>query len=129
MGENHTFSSLPKRLSVAAAIACILAGAIQGQEKSPQPVFRILPNGGISVEDMLKLTRQAPTRDRISDDQLEKIKSKNKIHYDQSFKKPPEQTKSPRGDLYANSQIITAGATHTIVPKRSLLHVPEDQKV
>ncbi len=121
-----TIKKLPRQLLALAAVAVSLASiATSASAQDRKLPFRVKKDGTVNYEDLKKLTRQAPSRDSITDDELAAIKSKHVIEYD-SFFTPTDEAKSPpRSDLYADSIILSDGVNHTLLPKRSLVFVPE----
>lgn len=92
---------------------------------SPPPPFKPQKNGGISMKDIIKLTQRPPAKDRITDEELQRIKDSNPIRYTREFKKNLDNNPHPVGDLYADSKIIGIGEFHTVVPETAVLFVPE----
>ena len=90
-----------------------------------QQPFRIAANGQVDPADLKKATERPATRERVTDAELETIKSKNQIKYGRAFSPTEEQATRPTGDYYANSIILTDGKdNHTVLPHSSILHLP-----
>ena len=122
---NNT-KKLPGQLLALAAVTVSLAVITSSASAQDRTLpFRVKKDGSVNYEDLKKLTRQAPTRDSITDEELAAIKSKHVIEYDSFFKPTGEEKSPPRSDLYADSIILSDGVNHTLLPKRSLMFVPE----
>lgn len=98
---------------------------VRGQ--APELPFRTAPDGRVNFQDLMKLSKQPATRDRINDVDLEAIKQEHQIEYGRGFKPTDAPKMPPRNDLYANSVILSDGVNHTLLPLQCLMHVPEIQ--
>lgn len=99
------------------------SSVVLGQERKVP--FRIKRDGTVNYEDVMKMTRRAPTRDSITDDELAAIKEKHLLKYDDFFQPTAKAEAPPRVDLYESSIILSDGVNHTILPLRSLIFVPQ----
>lgn len=106
-------------------IACGLAANGRAWAQAPDLPRLTKTDTSFSQRDLKKLLRQAPASDRITDEELAKIKKEHKLNYGRGFEPTPTVKVPPRGDLYASSVILTDGADHTLLPNNSLLHVSE----
>ncbi len=123
--KNFT-TTLPRQLLALAAVSLSLASiATDASAQDRKLPFRVKKDGSVNYDDLKKLARQAPSRDSITDDELAAIKAKHVIKYDSLFKPTDEDMSPPRVDLYADSIILSDGVNHTLLPKRSLVFIPE----
>lgn len=88
------------------------------------PPFRITPQGTVSREDLLRATQRPASRDRITDEELQSIRIRNRLDYGPGFSATKEPQTRPVGDYYANSLILTDGTNHTVLPHSSILYLP-----
>lgn len=112
------------------ALACIVSltawiPASPAAGQAPPLPFRIKPDGSVDQRDLLKLTKRPTASDRITDAELEAIKSKHEIEYGPGFTPTEKPEMPPRGDLYASSVLLSDGSEHTLLPKKAVIWVPE----
>jgi hypothetical protein len=123
------FRSFSLALPIAMLAVFATAGTLKGQQRPAQGKlpFRAKQDGSVDFKDVLELTKQAPSKDRISDAELQEIKDRHKIKYGSEFKpvSDGQQATPARGDYYANSILLTDGANHTVLPNRAVIHLPE----
>ena len=111
-----------------ATIALLFLAPAKGSSQGRNFPFKVKANGRISMEEIHRVTRRAPARDRITDEELGKIKDANPTPFGPEFQPTKTKMTPPRGDLYSNSELLWDGSGHTILPKRAILFVPDALK-
>ncbi len=113
---------------VSTALFVLLVTVQFGFSQSKPAPFSPQRSGGISLQDVIKLTSQSPLRDSTTNEDLGKIKTNNVVNYGREFTRPEKTQLPPRTDLYASSKILNLNGKHTVVPRHSVLHVPPNLK-
>ena len=124
------FSQIAKGNGICAflVLAVLPIGAPTANAQSRSAPFKLQRNSSPTIKDIVKLTRQSPARDSITDDELEKIKSENPTSYGKEFRKTDGKIMPPRADIYKSSQLLGSNGVHTLLPLKSVLFVPEHLK-
>lgn len=119
--KNHS-----TRIPVILLIAIGIHGAAgKAEAQAPDFPFKFNPDGSVDPKELLELTKRPAVRDRITDAELEAIKAEHEIDYGPGFR-PTEKPEMPvRGNLYADSALLSDGQNHTLIPKDALIWVPD----
>lgn len=114
-----------RRLLLLSILCLCSSGTSSWGQQTPKPPIKFGPGGSVDHKELLKLTRRPATSDRITDEELGAIKERHLIDYGPGFRKTERPKMPARGDLYANSVLISDGKNHTLVPKEAVIFVPE----
>ncbi len=109
-------------------IGVLAMGVATANAQSRSAPFKLQRNGSLSIKDIVKLTRQSPGRDRITDDELEKIKLESPTPYGKEFRETEGKIMPPRADIYKSSELLGSNGVHTLLPRKSVLFVPDHLK-